>query len=246
MTARRRPFLTASWQHLLLVNYACPQSLLLPLVPAGTTLDTWQGEALISVVGFMFDDTRVVGVAWPGHRTFEEVNLRFYVRREMAGEPPRRGVVFIRELVPRWLVAFGARAFYDEPYVAQPMSHDIAIDADLGGHVEYAWGRSTGHCRLAATVRGKARDLVPGSEAEFITEHYWGYTRRRDGRTSEYEVTHPRWRVWEAADVRFDGNPEAVYGPAFSAVVRGVPRSAFVALGSPVSVFPGHHITTAP
>jgi uncharacterized protein YqjF (DUF2071 family) len=32
------------------------------------------------MVGFVFKDTRVLGIKWPFHVNFEEVNLRFYVR----------------------------------------------------------------------------------------------------------------------------------------------------------------------
>ena len=117
------PFLTARWEHLVLLNYVCPAALLEPLVPAGTTLDRWEGEALVSLVGFLFSDTRLLGVPVPFHRTFEEVNLRFYVR----GPAPdfRRAVVFIRELVPRWAIAAVARGIYNEPYLSVPMSPSL-------------------------------------------------------------------------------------------------------------------------
>ena len=75
------PFLTARWENVVLINYPCPAPLLEPLVPAGTELDTWGGRPLVSLVGFLFADTRLLGVPIPFHRTFEEVNLRFYVRR---------------------------------------------------------------------------------------------------------------------------------------------------------------------
>ena len=123
-----RPFLTARWESLLLLNYECPASLLEPLVPKGTTLDPWPGTPLISLVGFMFRDTRVRGIALPGHRTFEEVNLRFYVRRETPDGEVRRAVVFIRELVPRRIIATVARVLYNEPYLAVPMSHRLDLD----------------------------------------------------------------------------------------------------------------------
>ncbi len=121
-----RSFLTARWQSLVLLNYRCPAELLRPLVPAGTELDDWHGVPLVSLVGFRFLDTRVRGLGIPGHRSFEEVNLRFYVRRE-ASDGVRRGVVFIRELVPRSLVAAAARFLYNEPYQALPMVHDVDL-----------------------------------------------------------------------------------------------------------------------
>ena len=58
-------FLTARWEHLVLLNYVCPAALLEPLVPAGTTLDRWDGDVLVSLVGFLFSDTRLLGVPVP-------------------------------------------------------------------------------------------------------------------------------------------------------------------------------------
>ena len=220
-----------------MLNYVAPEELLAPLVPAGVDLDRWRGTLYVSVVGFLFRDTRVLGLPIPAHRTFPEVNLRFYVRRDEAGEP-RRGVVFIRELVPRRTIAFVARVLYNEPYRALPMRYALGADRERGGFArEYAWQASAEWTRLSARTVGPSRMLEANSEEEFITEHYWGYTRQRDGGTVEYRVSHPRWNVWTATDARLDGDLARVYGDAFARVLAGPPRSAFVADGSPVVVF---------
>ena len=237
----RRPFLTARWESLLLANYTCPAALLEPLVPAGTELDRWRGDAIVSVVGFMMRGTRVLGVPVPGHGTFEEVNLRFYVRREAPGGELRRAVVFVRELVPRRAIAAVARLAYNEPYLAVPMDHDIALSARTGGRVAYAWRHGGERFRLSTRVDGPAGPSAAGSEGEFITEHYWGYTRQRDGGTLEYRVEHPRWDVW-GAEATLEGNATALYGPAFAEVVAAPPRSAFLAVGSEVAVYRGRRI----
>jgi uncharacterized protein YqjF (DUF2071 family) len=240
--AARRPFLTARWEHLVLLNYPCPPALLAPLVPAGTELDAWQGRTLVSLVGFMFEDTRLLGWPIPFHRTFEEVNLRFYVRRAAADGSMRRAVVFVRELVPQWAIATVARVAYNEPYLAVRMAHAIDLDRRAGGSVAYRW-RHAGHdFALTARAEGPAAPLVAGSEAEFITEHYWGYTRQRDGGTLEYQVEHPPWEVWTATQAGFDGPAESLYGDAFAAVLAGPPQSAFVAVGSPIAVYAGRRL----
>jgi uncharacterized protein len=242
----RRPFLTARWEHLVLLNYPCPAALLAPLVPAGTTLDTWQGETLVSLVGFRFADTRLRGWPIPFHRTFEEVNLRFYVRRLSEDGTLRRAVVFIRELVPRFAIATVARLVYNEPYLAVPMGHADTLSAERGGEVAYTWRHAGGDYVVGARADGAAASLAPGSEAEFITEHYWGYTRQRDGGTLEYEVAHPPWQVWTAAASRFAGPAARLYGDAFAEVLAAPPRSAFVAVGSAVSVFSGRRLDLRP
>jgi uncharacterized protein YqjF (DUF2071 family) len=231
-------FLTARWESLVLLNYACPAALLEPLVPDGVVLDPWDGAHLVSLVGFLFRDTRVRGAAVPFHRHFEEVNLRFYVRRDLAGET-RRAVVFIRELVPRRAVAMIARWLYNEPYLAVPMRHSVDLDPERGGTAVYGWRHGGRSFELSARASGAARDPEPGSEAEFVTEHYWGYTRRRDGRTNEYRVAHDPWRVWAADEARFAGPAASLYGDAFGEVLARDPRSAYNAVGGPVVVHSG-------
>ena len=233
------PFLTARWESLVLLNYRCPADLLARLVPHGTDLDPWDGAHLVSLVGFRFVDTRVRGIGFPGHRTFEEVNLRFYVRRETNAEI-RRGVVFVRELVPRRAIALVARLLYNEPYQAVRMTHAVNLHEDLGGSATYSWGHRGSAHSLHASVSGAARELTRGSEAEFITEHYWGYTAQRDGSTLEYRVEHPPWRVWECDDAGYEKvSRPSLYGPDFTEVLAAEPVSAFVAVGSAIAVYPG-------
>jgi uncharacterized protein len=233
-----RVFLTGEWRYLAMLNYRVDAALLEPLVPRGTMLDHWQGSAYVSLVGFLFRDTRVLGVPVPFHRHFEEVNLRFYVRREHTAEV-RRAVTFVREIVPRRAIATVARLAYNEPYVARPMRHAIAAQPNVDeapAEVRYEWREPSGWCGLAVAARGRAEPLAPGTEAEFITEHYWGYTRQRDAGTVEYRVEHPRWRTWTVASASLTGDPSATYGRAFGDVLTRAPDSAFLAEGSRIAV----------
>ena len=233
-------FLTAEWRHLAMLNFDVDPKVLRPFVPVGTELADWQGRAFISVVGFLFLDTRVFGVAIPGHRNFEEVNLRFYVRRK-ASEGWRRGVVFVKEIVPRAAIALVARALYGENYVAVPMGHDIDEENGAAGRraIQYSWWFRGRENRIELTVEGEAAEALEGSEAEFITEHYWGYARRRDGRTMEYRVEHPRWRITRASEARLDCDISELYGSQFIEFLRNPAASAFLADGSHVTVFKG-------
>ena len=228
-----RPFLTANWRYLAMLNFAIDPKILQPLLPIGTELDFHGGQTFVSVVGFLFLDTRVLRVPIPLHRDFEEVNLRFYVRRKSA-EEWRRGDVFVRELVPRRAIALIARTFYGEPYFALPMRHALE-HKDGRVFVEYQWRRARRWETLAMTATAKPESAEPGSHEEFITEHYWGYTARR-GTCSEYRVEHPRWQLWKAATTRFDADVATLYGPQFVDVLGAPPVSGFIAEGSPIQV----------
>lgn len=228
----------ADWNNLVMLNYAVDPALLQRFVPCGTELGAFAGITYASLVAFEFNNTRVSGVAVPFHRSFEEVNLRIYVRR---GE--RRGVTFIRELVPRRAVAVVARRVFNENYSCVPMMHSIRNEI-AGGIVkaEYSWGTDTGRCSMR--VEATARDLLPpeGSLAQFITEHYWGYAAQPDRSCLEYEVQHPRWRLRQANTAEFLGNAARYYGTELAAALAKAPDSAFFIEGSAVTVFKGARI----
>ncbi|MEI7533015.1 MAG: DUF2071 domain-containing protein [Verrucomicrobiae bacterium] len=234
-------FLTAEWQHLVMLNYEIEPEILKPRLPTGTELDFWNGKTFVSVVGFNFQNTRIRGIPIPFHRNFEEVNLRFYVRRKTA-DGWRRGVVFIKELVPRLAIAWTAQTFYNEPYLALPMSHRIEKSSSQPFEIKsatYFWRFKGNDNSVKLNTHGNLRPLVENSEAEFITEHYWGYTSQRDGSTLEYQVEHPRWRIWEAQSVELHCDIAELYGEQFVSALNITPVSAFLAEGSAVKVYKG-------
>ena len=230
--------MTAEWRYLVMLNYEVAPEVLRPLVPTGTSLDLFNGRALVSVVGFRFERTRVLGIPIPLHVDFEEVNLRFYVKRELPAGEIRRAVVFVRELVPRVAIALVARLAYNEPYLALPM-RSVAPrgPTDHPGRVAYEWFGSRRWQHVTATAIGEPTVPAIGSEAAFVTEHYWGYTRQRDGGTVEYQVTHPAWRTWETAAPALAADVRGLYGPTFERALAKPPVSAFIADGSAVTVY---------
>jgi uncharacterized protein YqjF (DUF2071 family) len=236
-----RTFLTAEWRHLLMLNYVVDPDLLCSHVPRGVELDSWNGKTYVSMVGFLFLRTKVMGLPVPFHRNFEEVNLRFYVRRR-GPEGWRRGVVFIKEIVPRRLIASVARVCYNEPYVALPMSHRIDLENDRlrnDGSVEYSWRHRGNWNSLRAVTIGAPASPPENSEEEFITEHYWGYTAQRDGSCKEYKVEHDKWRLWRTQAASLQCDIATLYGTKFAETLAGAPQSAFVAEGSSVTVSSG-------
>lgn len=220
-----------------MLNYEVDAAVLEPYVPAGTSLDDWRGQIFASLVGFQFLDTKLLGLPIPFHRNFEEINLRFYVRREVDGEI-RRGVVFIRELVPRRAIAMVARAIYNEPYLALPMRHSITTDPSL--KASYSWRLGGRWHQFGVDAQQSLALPAPGSLEEFITEHYWGYTRQRDGSTVEYQVTHPQWAV-SPGTAHVDADLGALYGASMAGQLK-TPASCFIAYGSAIAVLRPRHL----
>lgn len=231
-----RKFLTAEWRDLIMANYEVEPSLLAEYLPAGTELDLYQGKCFISVVGFMFVDTRVLGFLIPFHINFEEINLRFYTRRVLDGEV-RQAVTFIREIVPLPMVSLVARTVYGEPYETWKMRH-----AGSYGRIEYEWSKHGVENRLAVTVGDELGVPAVESLEHFIIEHYWGYTRRSENRTDEYLVEHPPWSLHEAREPQIKVDFGRTYGEKFAFLTDTKPYSVLFTRGSEIVVYQGKSI----
>lgn len=227
-------FLNAEWRKLILLNYEIDPNLLRQHLPYGTELDLWQDKCYISVVGFMFVDTRVLGLKIPYHINFEEVNLRFYVKR-IVGEDVRRGVVFIKEIVPKSAITFVANNLYKENYETLPMRHQWTED-EGNLSVEYAWKKHNKWNHIRVDAHTPANPIPTDSGSEFITEHYWGYAKVSDTQTNEYEVTHPRWHAYKVKNYDIDIAFASVYGEKFGILQSIKPDSIMLAEGSQITV----------
>jgi uncharacterized protein YqjF (DUF2071 family) len=231
-----KKFLTAKWHDLIMANYSVEPSLLADRVPTGTEIDLYEGKCFVSLVGFMFLDTRVMGFLVPFHVNFEEVNLRFYVRHEKDDEV-RRGVVFIKEIVPRFAIAAVAKTIYGEPYERWAMSNFRDEE-----HVRYSWEKA-GYSNTLSVERSESLGVPDtGSEGEFIIEHYWGYTKRGENRTDEYKVEHPKWELFAPENVHIDVDFGKTYGEAFGFLADAEPHSVLLAKGSDISVYKGERL----
>jgi uncharacterized protein YqjF (DUF2071 family) len=235
-TELKRIFLSTEWRDLLMLNYEIDPELLRPFVPRGTELDSFEGTTYVSLVGLRFARTKLFGlISVPFHTDFDEVNLRIYVRRR-EGSEIRRGVMFIREIVSLPAVTFLARLAYAENYRTLPLRHSINL-TDSGGSIEYRWEQKPQQFRLHGQTDGDPSSAADGSLEQFITEHYWGYSRRRDGGSLEYHVAHKPWRIWRAPNAAFEGDGATLYGSDLASILSRPPRSAFIADGSPVLVY---------
>ncbi len=244
MSQTNAPFLTAEWRHLLVFNYSIEPSLLRPLVPVGTELDFWNRRCYLSLVGFLFKNTRVLGVSVPFYKNFEKVNLRFYVKRKVEGVW-RRGVVFVREIVPSWAIAFVANTVYNENYEALPMDHHLSISGDTlkpDSSLSYSWKKRNKWNCIRATINGAPHPIQPDTEEAFILEHSWRYSSRKHGGCIEYPVEHPSWRIWDVSKCSLDCDISGVYGEQYLNVFSDPPISAFAAEGSSITVGKGERV----
>jgi len=236
-------FLTAEWRKLIFINYTVNPELLQAYVPKGTELDMYNGKCFVSVIGFMFKNTKVLGCKMPGLHTFEEVNLRFYVKREDNGII-KRAAVFIQEIVPKRLLSFVANTVYHEHYVTHPMSHQWNITSEKLD-ISYSWKLHGKAQSIAITAKNNPTSFPDGSEIEFISEHYFGYTKYNEHKTFEFQVTHPRWNYYEVDTYKLHLDFELNYGKKFAHLTTQTPDSVFLMEGSAITVEPKKALKTS-
>ena len=234
-------FLTAEWRKLIMANYVVADGVLERYLPVGTELDRYEGRCYVSLVGFLFQNTRLKSVSIPFHRTFEEINLRFYVRHTKSTGEQRRGVVFISELVPRLALSLVANAIYGENYHSVPVRHSWEEYGEQRT-VRYRWRYKTRWNELQVRAALHQQPIEAGSAEEFFTEHYWGYTKRGSW-TSEYAVLHPRWTMYPVLQHSIDVDFGALYGSEFASLSKQEPESVLLAEGSEIEVRAGERIT---
>jgi uncharacterized protein YqjF (DUF2071 family) len=234
MASHNKIFLSAQWQNLVMINYEIDAKILLPWLPAYTELDSYDGKILVSLVGFLFKNTKVFGIRWPWHTNFEEVNLRFYVKH-FTGAEWRRGVVFISEIVPRPAIAKAASILYHEPYIAMPMHHNFQV-RDESIDVSYQWKNNNKWDSIQVTAEASLTNIKKDSAEEFILEHYWGYNKYNKTKTIEYGVEHVTWQVHQVRDWKLDCDIAALYDTSFLPFFTCEPHSVFLAKGSDVII----------
>ena len=226
--------MTASWRKLCFVNYDIDPAVLSPYVPPHTELDFFQGKCKISLVGFLFDEVKIKGITFPFHKRFEEINLRFYVVHDDFGKK-KRGTVFLSEIVSKGAVAFIANNLYNENYERKKMKwkHYLSENENV---IEYRLKENGAWQTIRMTTEGNPKPFNKGTETEFITEHYWGYSKKNDFRAYEYEVRHPQWLEYpvKSYEVNFDFG--AVYGKEFAFLNKLEPSSIQCMDGSPITI----------
>ena len=227
-------FLNAEWRKLAFANYIIDKDVLKDYIPYGTELDLWQGHCYISLVGMMFKNTKILGLKIPNHVDFEEVNLRFYVKKSDDGHK-RRGVVFIKEIVPKGAITFVAKNLYQENYETMKMSHTWK-DSDHNRHIEYRWGKSKMDNVLSVTAGRDSHQIKQNSETEFILENYLGFAKVNNQKTNQYIVKHPRWHLYNVEDFDVNVNFGSIYGPSFEFLSKLKPHSVLLVEGSEVAI----------
>jgi uncharacterized protein YqjF (DUF2071 family) len=228
-------FLKANWENIIMANYEIDPKLLVPVLPKGVELDLFDGKCYVSLVGFMFKNTKLFNVPIPFFGNFEEINLRFYVKRKEENGITKRGVVFINETIPYPIVAWVANKLYNEHYTVVPTKHEISTEKS-SRKVKFEWLLNQKWNSIAVTTSTKSEKMKPNSLESFIYEHYYGYTKIGKNETEEYKLQHRSWNISEVLDYQIDCDFDAMYGKSFSVLNQTKPAAVFIADGSAVGI----------
>ncbi len=226
-------FLKANWENLIMANYSVDPEVLTPFLPNGVELDYYHQKAYVSLVGFMFLKTSLFGFPIPFFGSFEEVNLRFYVKRKI-GAKIQKGVVFINETVPFKIVASIANKLYKEHYISIPTKH--SIDIGEAKKISYSWKMNKRWNSIEVTANRIQDKIESGSMEAFIFERYFGFTKIDKQTTQSYRINHPSWQTNQLLTATVDCEFGEMYGDSFSGLTQRQPESIFLAEGSPISV----------
>lgn len=226
-------FLKARWENLILASYRVNPDLLLEYLPKELELDTINQDAFMSLVAFNFIDTKVKGIKVPFHINFPEINLRFYVKEASKG---RRGVIFVREFVPRFFISFFANTLFNENYSSIPMKCILDKNPDeINCRHEIKYKETSYYINL--TVENKTFVPPNGSKEHFFKEHEWGFGRTRKGATLVYRVEHPFWKIYPVTKFEHNFDFGTIYGDKWNFLNNEKPCNVTFARGSEIKVY---------
>jgi uncharacterized protein len=226
--------LRAEWNNIIMANYAVPKELLLPYVPYKTELDFFEGETYVTLAGFMFLNTQMLGFDVPFHSNFEEVTLRFYVRSNHS-LAAKRGVVFIKEIVPKYAITLLANTVFGQNYTTLKMK---SFHQDMGDYMEtgYEWKYQDKWNKLTAKAVKRSTPIRQNNFNEFIADHYYGYRKNGETKTYQYEVEHEHWETFNVIEYSVDCDFGSLFGKEFSILNKEKPKSVFMLKGSEIRI----------
>lgn len=188
------PVMHQTWGKLLFLHWAFPPEVIRPHVPSRLTLDTFNGQAWVSITPFTMWDVRAHGLpAVPLANRTHELNVRTYVHLD--GEAP--GIWFFSLDAVNPLAVIGARATYALPYFQASMQL-----REIGEEIHFTSRRmhpGSPEARFSASWRGGDSIGEPetGTHAFFLVERYALYAKR--GRTLyRARIHHRPWPLREA------------------------------------------------
>ena len=227
-------FLRSNWLRLASANYIIEPHLLDKYIPKGTVLEEHNGKHYVSLVAFRYSQTRLLNIQVPFHTNFEEINLRFYVKRKIAPHVWRSEVAFTKLFFPKTALTFVAKHIYKENYETKRMRHNWS-ENDRQLLTSYGLKKNRWHDFELMTEKESNVIDAHSSEA-FFSKHYWGTSQINDNSCTIYKIEHPEWKVFRVNDWKINFDFNKVFGSEFKHLTDNKPESVYLYDGSEVVV----------
>ena len=187
MTPSTRPnqrvVMYQNWSKILLLHWPVPVEMLRPLIPESLEIDTFDGQAYVSLVPFTMNGIRPRGFPSVKHVSdFHEINVRTYVVHN--GVP---GVWFFSLDAANRMAVKLARTWFHLPY--HHASIDLTQERDRITYTSIRKGEKSIECQLKYLITGAPIPTPPGSLNNFLVERYILFTEYK-GRLMSGQVHH--------------------------------------------------------
>ncbi|MFT7601578.1 MAG: hypothetical protein ACI8TP_004537 [Acidimicrobiales bacterium] len=226
--ADRRAVLHQHWAELAYFHWAYEPEVVQQRLPAGLTVDTFDGSAWVGLIPFEMRDVQLgptPPVPWLG--TFVEINVRTYVVDSLG----RRAMWFFSLDVPRSAIVAVARSVFALPYCWAQAAH-VCDGRQHRYEMTRRWPRSPA---TSADISFSVGDVIVGenvSDLDHFLTARWGLVTRRRHRLLHGQVRHQRWPLRRLEDVQIRENmieaaglprpvdaPRALYSPGVAVKV---------------------------
>lgn len=224
------------------MNYIISPEILENYLPAYTIIDYFKGNCFTSLVGFPFRNVEIAGMKIPFYTDFEEINLRFYVKR-FDGTTWRKGTVFISEIANKSALKFLANSFLHEKYQTLETRQEIKENSELI-ETKYSWRTWMNWQFLNLISEKPSESVAEGTEAHFIMDRSSGYQKYDTATTNEYGISHPKWNIYPIRSFDINVDFEESFDSNFPVLNETLPHSVILARGSSVAVKQINKITS--
>jgi uncharacterized protein len=194
--------LASEWLTVTFLHWPVAATALQRLLPAGLTVDEYDGQAWLSLIPFRMSSVGPPGPAALRRLAFAETNLRTYVRAPNG----RAGIYFLRIEAASALMTIAARSVTGVGYRLGDLS---VVQND--GIVSYGGALRDGSCAYRLDIRRGRRLLDPSPLDLWLTTRWRAYSRHL-GMLLETPVEHEPWPLSAATVVELHETMSESFG----------------------------------
>lgn len=225
------------WRNVVHVNYQIAPEVLHPYLPPRTEILLFQNKCFITLTALVYDQVKFKGLNIPLHREIPEVNLRFYVSAA-DGSKSKNGVVLLKRIIAKPLLAFAGQLLFQEQYAVMPISYFVRKQS-TERLVKYFWKNNPPYGEwhsLSVKTSHSSIAFNEDDQVAFLTKPTLRFSGGRSMRTRVSEIEYKVTNVFEVDDYQLDVKFSVLFGGKFQFLSRQKPESVYLLEDSEVTV----------